>query len=333
MASGLKSQVMFAEESSYATYSTVSSAIRAKQYNVGRTATRPTGEGIAAGRPGLYAGHLVETSEGATASIEFDVQNRGLGKLWRAFFGSFATPSILNTASGVYQQTHSLQADTTQSLSIQVGAPLGATSSTVVPLTVVGAVPTQLDLSCDVTGVLSATMQFDAREYQTTRSLAVASYPATNVFHGKQMNLRIGTYGSESAVSGVTSVNLSFVRPRDVDKRYANGGGKKGFPGMNGPVEITGSITMDYLDTSSAQQRWLDLSQFSLVWEFVSLTTISTSSERETFQVVLDGCYFIDSQGQQVSGRDALSGEWAFAWRDNETNLPYVRIINTESSL
>ena len=334
MASGLKAQLGWADETGYGTPSTVTVFGRVKNYTPSRTATRPTGEGITAGRPLLYAGHLVETSEAATLTFEMDLQDRSMGKLYRAMFGSFATPSAIT--GGAYIQTHSLQADTTQSVTFQGGLPEGGTSTTVRPITIAGGVPTQVDISCNVTEIANSSWQIDGREYLTTVSLASASYVDTVPFHGKQLGVRIGTYGSESAVTGITGVQLSIARPRDVDKRFANSGGKKGFPGMNGPIAITGTITADYLDTTSFQARWLSLEKFSLVVEFIDTASgvIGTSSVYKTWRLTLPSCYLVDNAGQAVPGREVLSNGWAFEARDDETNPAAVlEIINTESSI
>lgn len=119
-----------------------------------------------------------------------------------------------------YTQTHTLGDNYGKSLTLQVGAPYrtGAAASH----TILGAKVTSAEFACAVNEIASATVNFDAKAFDDAQVLATASYLSTNVFHGKQMAVKLGTYSSEAAITGVTQWSQTWTRSMDTNDYTAD---------------------------------------------------------------------------------------------------------------
>lgn len=325
--SGLGSQVGISAESAYGTYVAPTKFLRARSYTVERTASRQQGGGISTGQLGPLASQYVETVTGAQASIAFDVQNRGLGLVWSAVTGTAAAAVTAGTAS-VYTHTFTLADNYGKFHTVQVGVPFRG--GTVAAHSLSGGKVTSAELSCAVDGLLSATVNFDGKVFAKTESLASASYTSTGVFKGSAMTLKTGTYNSESAVSGVRAVAVSFSRPMDTADYTAGNSGAKSEPVMNGWAEITATIEADWLATATFQDLAHATTATSLVWEFTGETIAGTYVD--TFRVTLPSVTF-EPATQGVDGPSELTNTWTATWRYDGTNLPKIETVNADSSL
>lgn len=327
--SGLGSQVGWSVESTYGTYVAPTSFTRFRSFSPTKTATRVQGEGIAAGALGPYLSHWVETTTGGQATLAIDVQSKGMGKLFQALMGTSVTP-VQQAATTAYLQTHTLADPYGKSLTVQGGLPLRG--GTVTPANLLGVKVTGCDLSCSVDGLLQASFDLDARAYENSTALATASYLSSNVFHGAQMAVKLGTYSSESAVTaGVRSVSVSIKRPESTDDVYAGASGLKAEPVLNAFADITGSVEADFTAVADWHNRARDNSTTSLVWEFIG--PLIASTYYETFRVTLPGIKFTDPSLQGLDGPDVLSNSYGFAWGYDGTNLPKVEITSTDATL
>ena len=109
-----------------------------------------------------------------------------------------SSASAQQAATAAYKQTHTL-ADTVvgQSLSVQASRPPRAGGSAV-PVTLKGAKVTAAEFECKTDGLLGASFSLDARDWDNTTALAVASYSNSAVpFGGTSMcTIKLGAYGS-----------------------------------------------------------------------------------------------------------------------------------------
>lgn len=326
--SGLGAQFGFATESTYGTYATVDHFIPSRSYTVDKTETRVQGEGIAAGKFGPLGSHHIPTVNGGSGRVEFDVQQNKLGPLWQTLMGgSVVTPS--NLAGTAYEATFPLGDPYGHSLSVQLGAPYR--TGTVRPHTITGAKVISAEFNCDVAGLLTASATFDAKTFTTGQSLATASYATSGLFHGGQLTVSMGTYGTESSISGVRSVSVSIERGQDTSDYTAGSSGQKSEPVLNAYTTISGSITADWLDTAVFQDRAHDATaQPSLVLSWVG--DVITSSHYETFQITVPGVVFTPAT-QGVGGVQELTNTWNWTWVYDGTNLPSIYTISTDSAL
>lgn len=324
--SGLGSQVGFVNESVYGTFVAPTKFTRAKTYTANREQERPQGMGIASGNFGALGAHYVETTTGGSGAMTFDLQSKGLGLLLQAITGGTSVSALTSTPA--YTQTHTLGDNYGKSLTLQVGAPYrtGAAASH----TILGAKVTSAEFTCAVNEIASATVNFDAKTFDDAQVLATASYLSTNVFHGKQMAVKLGTYSSEAAITGVTQWAQTWTRAMDTNDYTAGASGLKSEPVLNGNYEISGSLTVDWLSKTTIQDLMIANTPKSLVVEFVG--PVITSTYYETLRFTLPSVYFSgDIQG--VSGPDTLSNQWNYTWKYDGTNLPKIELITTDSAL
>lgn len=326
MSSGLASQVGVSAESTYGTYVAPTKFLRARSYSIERVANRVQGEGIQSGVTGPLASQFVESTNAATASLSMDVQTTRMGVLLATLMGG-STVSQQGTTTA-YLQTFTLADTLGDSLTMQLAAPYRGGSS--VAHTLTGGKVASAAFSCDATGILGVDFSVDGRAFTTTQTLATASYVTSAPFHGGQMAVKLGTFGSESAVSGVRSVSLTIDRPHDTEDYTAGASGLKAEPVLNGPANITGSITADWLNKATFQDLAHGTSGTSLVWEFTGATIAAANAF--TFRITLPGCSF-DSATQGVGGPDALQQTWPFTWRYDGTNLPVITYMTTDTAV
>ena len=325
--SGLGSSFGVSAESSYGTYVAPTKFLRAKSYMIEKVANRQQGEGIQTGSYGPIGAQYVETTTAATGKIDMDVQSTKLGVILNTLMGGTTTPTQ-NGTSSAYTATFTLGDTYGKSLTAQLGAPYR--SGTVLPHTLTGGKVAQAAFTCDVGGVLSASFDVDGRTFTTTQSLASVSYSSANVFNFSQMTLKLGTYASESAVTGVRSVGVTIDRPHDVEDYTAGASGLKSEPVLNGLANISVDITSDWLSKTTFQDLAHGTTATSLVWEFTG--PLIASTYYETFRITLPSVYFEPST-QGVDGPKELSQSFKAMWRYDGTNLPKIETISTDTTL
>ena len=144
------------------------------------------------------------------------------------------------------------------------------------------------------------------------------------------MALRMGTFGSETAVSGVRSVGVSISRPQDTEDYTAGQSGLKLEPVLSGWTDITATIEADWLNKTTFQDLAHSVSTTSLVWEFTGATIASTYVD--TFRITLPSVTF-EPGTQGVSGPDSLTNTWNATWRFDGTNQPSIVTISADATL
>lgn len=327
--SGLRSQVGFSAETTYGTYVAPAAFVRARSYNLDFTPTRVQGEGIQTGLLGPLGGQFAQTVRSASGQIEMDVQTARMGLLLQTLMGTAVTPTQIGTSTA-YTQTHTLADTRGRMLTVQVGAPY-RNGATVIAQTMVGAKVPSASFSCATDGLLTGSFTLDGRDFTTTQTLATASYASGAVpFNGGQMAVRMGTFGSESSVSGVRSVTVSIERPHDASAYTAGQSGLKLEPVLNGLANITVSIEADWLDKATFQDLAHATTPTSFVWEFTGATI--SGANVQTFRVTLPSIHF-DPVTQGVPGPDALTATWTAVWRFDGTNLPVITTISADTAL
>jgi hypothetical protein len=335
MSSGLNSQFGFsAAEAAYGTTTTVTKFLRHNKAEFTRVANRIQGAGIQSGVFAPVASHYIEATAAGTGTVELDVQHKGFGLLLMHLMGSGA--SAQQGGGAAYLQTHTLADPVGKSLTMQVGRPLRG--GTVVPQTASGCKIVSADFSCNVGEILTMSMEIDAKSVENTTALAAASYSAVAspvTFHSGLMALKMGTYSSESAVSGVRGVSVKIGRPMDTEDYTTAGNtagvGYKTEPVINDYADISGSVTADWLAKATFEDLANSNAGTSLVWEFVGTTAIATTYY-PTFRIVLPGVYF-ESGSQSVDGVNELTNDWPFVYKYNGTNLPRIEYMTTDTTI
>jgi Phage tail tube protein len=291
---------------------------------------RAQGQGIQSGSFGPMLDHYVDTHEDAVAHIEFDMVNKGVGLLMQALMGATATPTLINGTS--YSQTHTLSDPFGKSLTIQQNVPFRVGTTNCQEIN--GARATAAEFSCGVGELLKCVMDFDGRQYDESQTLATASYVTTIPFRFKDMNVKLGAFGSEvSLAPGVRNFSCKVERPLDVADWTAGVGALKGEPVLNAMGNITGQLTVDFTTTTKAaiQALAVTLASTSLVIEFVGPVAIS-GSNFPTWRITLPSVTF-DPNTADTTGPMEVTATYNFTWRYDGANLPVITIISPDTVL
>lgn len=324
--SGLGAQLGIAAESTYGTYVAPAKFIEFTKEGLQLKKTTAQSAGIAAGRLLPLSSRRVVTQREASGSVDLEVTNKGMGLLFQSLMGTSVTP-VQQGVTTAYLQTHTLADTAGKSLTIQKGVPL--TTGVVTKKSFLGCKVVSAEFSCEVGGMLTASYEFDGKDCEETSALAAASYPAMAPFHFGQMALKTGVFGTEAARDGIRKVSIKFERPQAVDRFYAGKAGLKSEPISNDQVKITGSVEMDYVDTTLDNLHTSDAAT-SLVWEFVGPTIESTYSE--TFRITLPAVR-VDEAPPTVEGFDVIKPTINFTGLYDGTNQPALSYISTDATL
>jgi hypothetical protein len=324
--SGLGAQIGIAPEGTYGTFVAPTKFIEFTKESLVLKKTTAQSAGIAAGRLLPLSSRRVVTQTEAQGSIDLEVTNKAMGLLLQALMGTTVTP-VQQATTTAYLQTHTLADTAGKSLTIQKGVPL--TTGVVTDKTFLGCKVTAAEFSCDVGQMLTATYDVDAKACDEAQTLATASYPSMSPFHFGQMALKTGTFGTETARDGIRKVSVKIERPQAVDRFYAGQNGTKKEPISNDQVKITGSIDMDYVDTTLDDLHTSD-GATSLVWEFVGANIASTFFE--TFRITLPAVKFDDAP-PAVDGFGVIKPTLNFTGLYDGTNQPKIEYISTDVAL
>lgn len=313
--SGLGSSVGVSKESTYGTYVAPTKFFEFSSEDIKKAKTTVQGGGLAAGRLAQAGSRRAITAEAAAGSLSMDVPNKTFGVLLENLMGTTVTP-VQQAATTAYLQTHALADNFGKSLTLQAGVPL--TTGTVSPYTFQGGKITSAEFSCGVGELLQAKLDLDFRQAKEDQTLAAPSYTsALGNWNFTQMSLKLGTYGSEAAVTGVTKVTLNVERGMKTDRQYAGQAGLKAEPITNDFVKVSGTVEADYLDKTVFADRFAADTSTSLVWEFIGPVIASTYYYTIRFTVPM---VFFDGDTPTVSGPDVVSGSFPFVGQSDGTN-------------
>lgn len=326
--SGLRSSFGFGVESTYGTAATPNKFIHHNSFSIQPVRNRVQGSGIQSGVLGPLASHFVETTKGATASVSADVTKNGWGRLFEAITGGTSTSAAIS-ATTAYAQAHTLGNVYGKSLTVQGSRTTRGGSPG--PATLTGGKVTSAEFSCEVGGLLTASIEFDGQNFDNqTTPLATAVYTATQPWRGTEMCLKMGTFNSEANIAGVRSVSQTWTRSLDTEDYTACGQGLKAEPVLNGLYEISGSITVDWVARATFEDLSIAGTQPSLVWLFEGATI--AAANKQTLKFTLPSVDFT-AAAQGVDGVGELTTSWNYTWKYDGTNLPKIDVITSDIAL
>ncbi|MBD0707394.1 MULTISPECIES: phage tail tube protein [unclassified Streptomyces] len=324
--SGLGAQLGIAAETTYGTYTVPSVFPEFTKQSLALKKTTATSSGIAAGRLMALASRRVVTQREVSGSVDLEVSTRGMGLLLQALMGSTAAP-VQQGAGPAYLQTHTLADTLGRSLTIQAGIPL--TTGIVTAKTFLGCKVTSAEFSCEAGGMLTASVEFDGRDCDETKTLAVASYTPSAPFTFMGMALKTGAYGAEAPLDGVRKVSVKIERAQATDRFYANGSALKAEPVSSDLVKVSGSLEMDYVATTVDDLHTSD-GTTSLVWEFTGANIAPTYSE--TFRVRLPAIK-VDDAPPTVDGPAIVRPTFNFTALYDGVNKVAIDYMSADTTL
>jgi hypothetical protein len=329
--SGLAGQLGLKAETTYGTY------VAPDRFLVGYlrgapkfAPTRVQGGGLYAGEAAVRGERYVETTRQGTCTFTFEVSKKQAGIILAHLLGSSTTP-VVQGATIAYLQTHTLAADQLgKSMTFQVGIP--DTSGTVRPYSFLGGKIQKATFACGVDEILTCDVDVDFRDLTEAQTIVAASYPTGAIpFHFKEMAVKLGTYNSEVSVTGVRKVTLTIDRPLKDDRFYAGAAGLKAEPITNGPVAISGSLDIDYVDKTLFVDRFVANTATSMVLEWVG--PIIASSFNNTIRFKLPQTFFT-GDSPDLDGADVVSLSIPFEAKYDGTNAAVIaEYMSTETSV
>jgi hypothetical protein len=340
--SGLGSQVGTGIETagSYGTLATINKWHAFESFEVSQNPQYAKGSGLRNGTLVRDSNDRVLTALDAGGTAKAPVYYNGLGRMFGSLMGSLGTTPAQQGGTTAYLQTHAFANTWQQSLSFQQLI-ADVNQDTTNYWNVYGGKVVQGDFDCSVGNLLNSTWTIDAQDrFRVTSGTTIVQPTANPPYAFQQMKVKIGAYGSETSVDGVTKMAVSIKRAH-ADKRFNAGNvttnpnkvyGIKDEPVDNGFADITGTISTEYINDTLFDNYYQTETYFSLIWVFTSASLAGTGYPY-SLSFNFPRCYFIKGD-PTVSGPDVVKPEMPFeVWWD-ETHAPAtISIVATDTTL
>jgi hypothetical protein len=317
LGSGLGASFGLSDESSYGVYSVASIRFwRAFKASIKPNKNVVEAGAFAAGQLVAIGGGRVVSTTDASGGLEIPVTTTKMGLILKHIFGTAATP-VQQGATAAYLQTYVLADRAGKSFTGQIGLP--QRGGTVTPQSGTGGKIMSAEFTCSADDVLRLVLEIDYQGATTSQTLATVTYVSGSPFSFKQMAVKLGTYGSEAAVTGVKSVSVKFEFPSDDDAYYAGAAGLKAEQIQNDQVKITGSMETDFINPADFYDRYVADTSTAFVVEWIG--SLIASTFYNTFRLRVSQI-FLDGEPPEVDGPDVISSTWAFSGHYDLTNPP-----------
>ena len=322
--SGLGASLGAKNESTYGTGVTVDAWVPGEGFKIVPDIEKTPVTGLAAGRLGPGIDEVI-TGKSGSGSWSGQWPSGKMGRYVQNLMGSTPTPAQ-QAATAAYLHAFTLADNFGKSLTCQEGVPL--TSGTVVPYTGTGGKITSLELSSDVNGVLNGAMEFWFQNVVDSVGLAAPSYTAYSVLNS--LTVKLGTFNSEAAITGVRSASVKLEREMDTQRPGLPGAYPE--PIMVGQgFKVTGTIAPDFVAKADFADRFLAGTSTALVLEWTG--PLIASTYYHTVRVRCPKVFFRDAI-PGVDGPEVVKGSVAFeAFLDTTNGLALLDIISTDTTL
>jgi hypothetical protein len=327
--SGIAAQLGVAPETTFGTYVAPTRFYEFATEDLRKTKNIAQGQGLAAGRATPLATRRTVTGTAVEGSVAMEVTNTKFGLILAHLFGG--TPTVTQQgATTAYMQSHTVGDNFGKSLSIQVGVP--GTNGTVNPYSFLGCKIASAEFSCALGENLTVNLGIDGRDVTEAQALATASYPTANrPFNFGQMTVKLGTYGSETSVTGVKGASATIERPMNTERQYAGSSLLKAEQIWNDFLTVSGSLDTELVTKGDFVDRFTSDSVTSMVLEWVG--PLIASTYYETFRLKFPAVYF-DEGAPTVGGPDIVAPSVSFTALSDGTNAPVIaEYISTDTTI
>ena len=315
----------FAIESTYKTGVTAARFIEFVDEDMDWQKNTVQGMGLRVGsRVARSARRVVPTAQGV-GSFEVEATSKGLGLLWQLALGANTSTLVSGTT---YQQVASL-GDTPPSATVQKG--VVEAGGTVDPITFLGCMVGQLDITGNNAGLCMAKFTLDIGDITTATGYAAPSYPTSpNLFHFANLQIYSGAFTAPTATAlAIGATPLADVRDFAITMNRnlmgtrfnANGTGRKSKPTV-GITQLSGKATVEY-DATTWRDAVINETPMLLV---ATYTAGALSSGNETLQIVLPEIKF-DTELPKTNGTDLITQSMAFQGLDNLSATQPIWIV------
>lgn len=316
--SGLAAQLGLAESSTFGTFQTPTRFLEFNEESIEYQIERVESPGLRASNRVLRTDRYAPGQKRVEGSITLEPATKGFGMVLKHALGS-ASISTPSGATNARLHAHTLGDIYGTSLTVQVGRP--DVSGTVQPFTYLGCRVDTLSLTSSVDELLVAEVGIVGQDETRAQSLATATYPTTGSaaayeqFYWTQGVISI----AGSAVAVVTDFEIELNNNLKSD-RYFLGGATMSEPILAGMTEITGSVTVEFLNLT-AYERFVNNTQVALNAKWTAATLIEGSTY-PYLEVDIPKVRFDGAANPQVGGPDVLTHELPFKVLYDGTNAP-----------
>lgn len=306
--SALAAQMGLAESSTFGTYQTPTRFLEFIEESFEYQIERVESPGLRANNRVLRTDRYAPGHKRVEGSVTLEPATKGFGLVLKHALGS----SSISTPSGATLarlHAHTLGDIYGTSLTVQVGRP--DVSGTVQPFSFLGMRCDTISLSSSVDEILKADVSFVGQDMTTGQSLATATYPTTGSaaayeqFYWTQGVVKV----AGSTVAVVTDISVEVNNNLKSD-RYFLGGATMSEPILAGMTEITGSITMEFLDLT-AYNRFTADTQAAINAKWTAATAIEGSTY-PYIEIDIAKARFDAGGDPQIKGPDVLTQEIPF---------------------
>lgn len=249
LAGGLAAQFGMVDEATFNTPITVTRFLEFNNETLDHTINRIASSGLRVNRRVLRSSQWVPGEQNVTGDVEFEVQQQGMGLLFKHMLGSVASsqPSA-GTAPTVWEHKFTVGQLDGKSFTCQIGA--GDASGTQRAFTYSGCKIAKWDLSVQLDGLLLLKPTIDGASEATNTALAAATYAASTAplsFAGATITL------PNSAVGNVSKFDLTGDNGLDLARYFMSGSGSatKKEQLESGLRSYAGTVDVEFDDLSA----------------------------------------------------------------------------------
>ncbi len=325
---------------SYGTLATISKWHPTESFEVKQAPVYYKGMGLHGGALGHYDAEVVKTNQDAAGTAKTALYYNGLLRFLGSLMGGLAVAPAQQSATTAYQTVLPFASSWRQSLSFQQSIPDVAQAQHF--WNVLGAKVTDGQFECSAGNPLLATFTIDAQDrFEAGTGIAPANPGGSPFFAWHQMAVKIGTFGSEAKVDGVSKWTGSIKRSQ-ATKRFNAGNvttnpsslyAIKDEPVDNGFADVTGVLETEYLNDTLFENYYQTDTPFSLVVAFTS-AALAGAAFPYSISFAFPRCRFLTGEDPTVAGPDIVKPSMAYeVLQDGTHPLATITVINTDTTL
>lgn len=324
--SGIAAQLGVSTEGTVGTYQAPTTFIEFTSESLRLVKDYIRTSGLRAGRAFQSENLHVPTTRRVEGSLNFDVQDQGLGKFLNLLHGNTVTPASLT--GGLYRQTHNIGLTDPygKALGIQVGRP--DVAGTVQPFSYLGCKVAAVTFSLERGGVVTAEVSIDGMDETTSESLGAATYATSSVpFNFLNADIE---FDDVVLTDCVRSATVTVTLPMDTERFCIGNGATKKEPILNGPISVEIGLEAEFASLTqhtaftAATRRKIELlctgtttsGTYASALNFTAASTVTTG------------------EGPVVEGPDVLTQNLTLEVLDNGSDTPLViEYVSADASL
>lgn len=329
MASGLSSQIGFAEESVFGTlpgspswrfHELLATGLEGRKNVI-------TSDGIRPGSAPLRLGQrrVVSSRDAGGGGNRFEVPNVGFGMLLKHIMGGTVTSTNLAGTPAAWSHVFPLAVIDGKSLDVQIGVPR-TNSATVDAYTYYGAKITDAEFAIAVDQMLTCELTIDAMKVDRLTALATATYPTLSIFNFAQGSISVGG----ASLAKVTNASWALHRSLKNDRYFIGSAGLKDEQVENDFATIDGRLAVEYTDPTLVHDRFLNDTPVALQLVFTGAVISGANSFK--LQVDVPEIRF-EGETPKVGGRDLVTQDASYAgWSNGSAAGMTLTYITTDTA-